>query len=57
LFAGRRFLQKHVYEIDNIANRTVAELGLVGHQALITVPPRMLTLLAFQARPVSAQSL
>ena len=46
---GHRFLQKHVHQIDNIANRSVAELGLVGNQALVTVPPRMLTLLAFQA--------
>jgi len=38
-----------VHEIDDIANRSVAELGLVAHQVLITVPPRMLTLLAFQA--------
>ena len=48
--AHRRFLLKHVHEIDDIADKTVAELRLLeGRQALVTVPPRMLTLLAFQA--------
>ena len=47
---NRRFLLKHIHEIDDIANRSVEELRLVGHQTLVTVPPRMLTLLAFQAR-------